>query len=689
MTTSVQSLGCSICFETDFKTAEIDQLVSCPYCPLQFCQVCFQRILMELKTPEIKVCLCRQEYNLYQVRDQVSSTWFHESFSEHYKQILLAYHQNRARIYQSSRLFQLYQQKALLKLTIRDFELKGQAEITQDRRTENAKLALISIKREKVVAERELLTLSDPQEVEECRRRIREIDSKIVQATKTLKELEKQIEQEILATYNHEFDVLSYQKHRLNREISRWEDNPDLNSSESGQNGPQDLEDYYYCPRIKCNGLVSTKEGTCDKCQSLTCLKCHDLVETDSKAEHNCNPDLLKNLEFIQSDQSTKLCPRCRIPIQKYQGCSDFFCTQCYLKFNFRTGKEIRGPFHNPEYEQYLAQLENDQDPNNQCLVVLDKLRRYTDIANVRGMVTEATRSALLYLETFVPDITRARNKLLDMFNLTYHIKNYYAYHSNRITESRYAEDLLHRIKGENRNLQLIDYLNTALAIGEHYSFKVVDLLVSQGVPTTLNLEAENHPLAQYEEEILSYFKDFCQQIRELNHRLYSLGRIGICSLLISLRPRILFHRETNWSLRGVFYRDQLVPKLEIPFDSESSINYKCALIQHLMKVGGYLFGDLIPRLVNTNDFYSLCNPQILEFLKNLLDPVIATYAEIVLETGISQATFVNFIRERIKRLGETPDSRYKEQLDQFLAELCQNGRVSPLDNHYIEYQQI
>lgn len=684
---------CSVCLETDLVLNEKDQLIQCPHCPLRFCQVCFQQTLLQLKTPEIKVCVCQDAYSLYEVRDRVGSSWFHGTFSEHYKSVLLAYHQNRARIYQSSRLFKLYQQLASLKLTMREFELDSQASIAQDNRIQEAKLTLIKIQKKKVVAERELLSLSDPQEVEACRLRIKEIKKGLAESNQSLKDLEEQIEQEILATYDHEFNVLSSQKWRLKRLIrslvTEETEETNLGSEEKNELDPKD---YYYCPRAQCNGLVSTEEGTCDKCRSSTCLKCHELVGTDidsesARHEHQCNPDILKNLESFKTDEATKLCPRCQIPIHKYVGCNDVFCTKCHFKFNFRTGKEIRGAFHNPEYDQYLAQV-----PDGGCLA---NLRRYADIANIEDMVSRATPPSLRSLETFVPDITLVRDQLLDKLNLSYHeTKMYFDYYQNQLTESEYTHQLLSRVREQNRDRQVIDYLNTALTIGEYYAFKVVDLLVSNEVPLTVDIEVESHPISQYEDEIFSYFQDFCEQIRKLNIRLYSLGRIGTCSLLITLRPTILLGSETNWTLMKVPYTVRPIVKPEILDDRDSSINYRCALIQHQRNLSNKLADSyqdlevLISRLVNAAEFFGFCSRKILGTLNYLLDPVISHLAEIVIVSGIRPYNLDSFIQDRINFENGRPDPKHKAQVDQFMKELRKNlrsSRNSPHWNYYIE----
>lgn len=111
------------------------------------------------------------------------------------------------------------------------------------------------------------------------------------------------------------------------------------------------------CPRKDCKGFLSTK-WKCAVCEKYTCNKCHEPVDSE---EHECNPEVVKNIEFLKDD--THPCPKCGVPIHKIEGCDQMYCTECHTAFSWRTGKIEVGRVHNPHYYEYMrtrGQLERE-----------------------------------------------------------------------------------------------------------------------------------------------------------------------------------------------------------------------------------------------------------------------------------------------------------------------------------------
>lgn len=103
-----------------------------------------------------------------------------------------------------------------------------------------------------------------------------------------------------------------------------------------------------HCPRSGCEGYLSMK-WKCAVCEKYTCSKCHEPRDSD---EHECDPEVVKNVEFLRDD--THPCPKCGIPIHKIEGCDQMYCTECHTAFSWRTGKIEVGRIHNPHYYDYM-----------------------------------------------------------------------------------------------------------------------------------------------------------------------------------------------------------------------------------------------------------------------------------------------------------------------------------------------
>jgi hypothetical protein len=116
------------------------------------------------------------------------------------------------------------------------------------------------------------------------------------------------------------------------------------------------------CPNNNCRGYLST-QYKCDLCELFTCPHCIELIGYNKTDEHTCNPDNVASAELIKKD--TKPCPQCGIRIYKISGCSQMWCTECKVAFDYNTLKIDSGVVHNPHYYQHLAQQNNGQAPRN------------------------------------------------------------------------------------------------------------------------------------------------------------------------------------------------------------------------------------------------------------------------------------------------------------------------------------
>ena len=98
----------------------------------------------------------------------------------------------------------------------------------------------------------------------------------------------------------------------------------------------------------------------CDTCHDVVCPYCYDTVSkcepdmpSTSPPQHVCHPETLLALAPLKSGDS-RPCPRCRVLIYRSMGCAQMFCTYCHFRFNWLSGREVRGFFHNPHHSQLL-----------------------------------------------------------------------------------------------------------------------------------------------------------------------------------------------------------------------------------------------------------------------------------------------------------------------------------------------
>jgi hypothetical protein len=144
-----------------------------------------------------------------------------------------------------------------------------------------------------------------------------------------------------------------------------------------------------HCPS-ECNGMILTATKKCSMCDKKVCQKCREFEHDD-----DCDPNTLESLAALRKD--TKPCPKCSVPINKYVGCDQSFCTQCKTLFSWRTLEIVTsGAMHNPHYLDWIAtnRASNNIVRNNNggCFDFGDRhnvswmLRRVSD-SRVRGIV--------------------------------------------------------------------------------------------------------------------------------------------------------------------------------------------------------------------------------------------------------------------------------------------------------------
>jgi hypothetical protein len=78
-------------------------------------------------------------------------------------------------------------------------------------------------------------------------------------------------------------------------------------------------------------------------------------IDQNQKQKHVCKPDDVATFQLLKND--TKACPACATPIYRTEGCSQMFCTQCNVVWDWNTLKieENENLMHNPYYYEWRA----------------------------------------------------------------------------------------------------------------------------------------------------------------------------------------------------------------------------------------------------------------------------------------------------------------------------------------------
>lgn len=139
---------------------------------------------------------------------------------------------------------------------------------------------------------------------------------------------------------------------------------------------------HHPCPTLACRGFLKLDEeqGTsrntvsCAICEGTFCKKCVNHL-TDEE-EHTCDEDTLASVQAIR--KQCRSCPQCKTPIYRIDGCSQMWCTQCRVTFNWNTGEVDDSGTHNPHFFDWLHQLspeEREQHRRTQQDMVLGIVR--------------------------------------------------------------------------------------------------------------------------------------------------------------------------------------------------------------------------------------------------------------------------------------------------------------------------
>jgi hypothetical protein len=147
------------------------------------------------------------------------------------------------------------------------------------------------------------------------------------------------------------------------------------NSKEKIQDKLPTIQFIQGCPFDDCRGLIDSKKFKCSICSGKICKKCRISISRDNLVEktedkpqkyrHVCKPEDIESVKLIKQD--SKVCPKCSTNIFRISGCTQIWCTQCHIAFDWNTGKIETGTIHNPHYIEFIKNRGMTIHDNNEC----------------------------------------------------------------------------------------------------------------------------------------------------------------------------------------------------------------------------------------------------------------------------------------------------------------------------------
>ena len=183
------------------------------------------------------------------------------------------------------------------------------------------------------------------------------------------------------------------------------------------------------CRNETCNGFLN-KDYHCEMCETNFCKMCMEI----KGAGHVCDEETKATVQAIKKE--AKPCPGCGEMISKIDGCDQMWCIKCHIQFSWRTGQQMQGYNHNPEYFRWLREtgqeIQRNPHENNQ-------------VQNVCGVNLDAVLITRTVMNLF-PNQVFMREAFEEMYRFYRHVEWLVSYFPRRAENS--DKSLLHlRVK--------------------------------------------------------------------------------------------------------------------------------------------------------------------------------------------------------------------------------------------------
>lgn len=149
------------------------------------------------------------------------------------------------------------------------------------------------------------------------------------------------------------------------------------------------------------HGVIIKSSKQCTSCKKISCDKCLKIIRNNSDENpHVCSKEDLETVSYYHSH--CKNCPMCGTWIEKADGCSDMFCTECHTLFDFVSGNQKYGNLHNPERMEYLQRIGRPDESFNYTLSeicdhirTIDKINKDTYDLDIISNFTKLIRKII------------------------------------------------------------------------------------------------------------------------------------------------------------------------------------------------------------------------------------------------------------------------------------------------------
>ena len=154
----------------------------------------------------------------------------------------------------------------------------------------------------------------------------------------------------------------------------------------------------FKCPSNACKGFLNSKYY-CELCDTKYCKDCMCVKNKD----HVCDETTKETVQIIK--KSSKPCPGCGEMISKIDGCDQMWCIKCHVQFSWKTGFQITGYNHNPEYFRWLRETQQDILPNPNAVVHQDggvfNLNEYELLNSLRRIFPNQVASTEYFINVY------------------------------------------------------------------------------------------------------------------------------------------------------------------------------------------------------------------------------------------------------------------------------------------------
>lgn len=294
---------CSICVETYNRTTRSP--ITCVKCDFVCCKTCFKR-----GSHNLQCMVCHVEFDRTSLQTRLGSSWMRTTYRDIREGVL--YEQEKGMFPATQEL------------------IEGEIEIE---RLESARDKL-DVKYDKIRKSR-IIPLAEFRHSMETMV-VKDVIDKYFQLTANIELVDEQLHEERASLTRQIEDLRNHKSHKKRTYVLG-------------------------CTSDNCKGMLSNENKNklghyvCSICDTTTCCECKMNIGNDK--DHDCDPDILKTVQFLQT--TSKPCPSCGIPIHKISGCSQMFCTGCHASFDWNTLRLNNGVVHNPYHAAWLRENRN------------------------------------------------------------------------------------------------------------------------------------------------------------------------------------------------------------------------------------------------------------------------------------------------------------------------------------------